>query len=662
MSALSNGSYSKSSPPTAPKATANLVKKPTTRGSTSLSVRSVFGGARAAASKKDKDSAHPDPVRPDSDLTSGAETETRRAPAPSRFGFGIGSTKRSSLSSKPEPVKKPPVPARSTPTPTSTTPTAGSLRAKPGSPTLRRALTPTSNKPPSPVARTPASIRSILTATNYNGSPGPLSDPVINLAASTSNRILDFQAKPSEDMTAPGDLTIADLVMSDGTPRKAAEEDDAEEEGNVSALLPMVDFGAPTPAHPRILIQRVNANHDDEDDDEDDDDLDNDNDDDPTVFLQMETPSRPSLKKPPKQSSNGLPSRQNLSYLSPQPPTPGSLSFFSRSRRQRLPSNNSSASKSRRTSAASNASASRRSSKIRPGGGMERGSILSWEAVLERSKEFSDADVDELGMISTIGLGGLGAMSPGFGTPMYNRLSFTTGATDRDRSVSSRRTSQAVRRSRTSQTTKENEVVVSANTSDAGSAPGSARLQPPETPSPLGASTLSKKSPIGLTFTPLDPAPKTTRGRTSKEQSAADKLKKQLDSQTAQLQAVQQQLEIVMRDLEIRNATVTSLEETRAQFLKERLEFEAAKQQWAQKEAAWVSRQQAWTKSQQRSQEVNDLKEVLEIENGIKSRWSAISEEIERETQRIARDRELLSILLADVELWMCKCETDLSP
>lgn len=467
-------------------------------------------------------------------------------------------------------------------------------------------------------------------------------------------------------MTAPGDLTIADLVMSDGTPRKAAtEEDDTEEEGNVSALLPMVDFGAPTPAHPRILIRRVNDNHDDEDDDEDDDDLDNDNDDNPTVLLQVETPCRPSLKKSSKQSSNGLPpARQNLSYLSPQPPTPGSLSFFPRSRRPRLPSNNSSTSKnkSRRTSATSNASASRRSSKIRPGGGVERGSILSWEAVLERSKEFSDADVDELGMISTIGLGSLGAMSPGFGTPMYQRLSFTSAATDRDRSVSSRRTSGAVRRSRTSQTTKENEVVVSANASDAGSAPGSARLQPPETPSPLGASTLSKKSPVGLTFTPLDPAPKFTRGRASKEQSAADKLKKQLDSQTAQLQAVQQQLETVMRDLEIRNATVTSLEETRAQFLKERLEFEAAKQQWAQKEATWVSRQQAWTKSQQRSKQVNDLKEVLEIENGIKARWTAISEEIEKETQRIARDRELLSILLADVELWMCKCETGLSP
>ncbi|KAG8903534.1 hypothetical protein FRC01_009168, partial [Tulasnella sp. 417] len=342
MSPLSNGSFTKSSPPTAPKPSANLVKKPSTRGSTSLSVRSVFGGARTAASKKDKDS----------DLTSGAETETRRPPAPSRFGFGIGSTKRSGLPSKPEPVKRPSIPSRSTPTPTNTTPTAdnkASLRNnKPPSPTLRRVLTPTSNKPPSPVARTPASIRSILTATNHNDSPGPLSDPRLNLAASTSNRILDFQANTSQDMTAPGDLTIADLVMSDGTPRKApTEEDDAEEEGDVSALLPMVNFGAPTPAHPRILLQRPNNAHDDDDDDEDDDDLDNDNDDDPTVFLQMETPSRPSLKKASKQSSNGLPpARQNLSYLSPQPPTPGS-SFFSRSRRPRLPSNNSSASKNK---------------------------------------------------------------------------------------------------------------------------------------------------------------------------------------------------------------------------------------------------------------------------------------------------------------------------
>lgn len=455
-------------------------------------------------------------------------------------------------------------------------------------------------------------------------------------------------------------------MSDDGTPRKApTEDDDAEEEGNVSALLPMVDFGAPTPAHPRILIRHPNDNHDDEFDDDDDDDLDNDNDDNPTVLLQMETPSRPSLKKSTKYSSNGLlPSRQNLSYLSPQPPTPSSLSFLSRSRRQRVPSNNSSVTKnkSRRTSGTSNASASRRSSKIRPQGGLERGSILSWEAVLERSKELSDGDADELGMISTIALGSLGTMSPGFGTPMYQRLSFTSAATDRDRSVSSRRTSGAVRRSRTSQTTKENEVIVSADASDAGSTPGSARLQPPETPSPLGASTLGKKSPVGLTFTPLDPAPKYVRGRATKEQTAADKLKKQLDYQTAQLQAVQLQLENALQDLEIRNAAVASLEDTRAQFLKERLAFEAAKQEWAQKEAKWMSRQQAWTAREQRTKEANELKELLEMENGLKARWTAVDEEIQRETQRIAQGRELLSILLVDVELWMRKCGTDSSP
>ncbi|KAG8987632.1 hypothetical protein FRB90_003236, partial [Tulasnella sp. 427] len=604
MSPLSNGSFSKASPPAAPQQSSNLVKKPSTRASATLSVRSVFGGARAAAAaKKDRDS----------DFTSGAETETKRPSGTSRFGF-----KRGSLSTKAEATKVPPLPSRSTPTPTSTntTPTAtnkGSLRTKPASPIFKKAT-----KPPSPVAQTPLSVRTALSTTNYNDSPGPLSDPVINLAASTSNRILDLQASPSQDMTAPGDLTFASIAMSDGTPRKAATDDDAEEEGDVSALLPMVNFGAPTPAHPRILIRHVNDTRDDDDDD-DDDDLDNDNDDDPTVLLQMETPSRSRVKGNPKNALNGLPpARQNLSYLSPQPPTPGSTGFFSRSRRPRVPSNNASASKnrSRRTSLVSTASASRRTSKIRPAGPMERGSVLSWEAVIERSKEFADADFEELGMISTIGLGGLGAMSPGFGTPMYQRLSFTSATTDRDRSVSSRRTSGAIRKSRTS---KENEVVISANASEAGSTPGSARLQPPETPSPLGASTSSKKSPVGLKFTPLDPVPKFTRGRAAKEQNAADKLKKQLDSQTAQLNAVQRELENVIRDLEVRNATITSLEETRTQFLKERLAFEAAKQEWTAKEAAWMASQQAWVDDQQRNKEMNELKELLQMENSIKA-------------------------------------------
>lgn len=205
-------------------------------------------------------------------------------------------------------------------------------------------------------------------------------------------------------------------------------------------------------------------------------------------------------------------------------------------------------------------------------------------------------------------------------------------------------------------------MIVSADASDAGSTPGSARLQPPETPSPLGASTLGKKSPVGLTFTPLDPAPKYVRGRATKEQTAADKLKKQLDYQTAQLQAVQLQLENALQDLEIRNAAVASLEDTRAQFLKERLAFEAAKQEWAQKEAKWMSRQQAWTAREQRTKEANELKELLEMENGLKARWTAVDEEIQRETQRIAQGRELLSILLVDVELWMRKCGTDSSP
>lgn len=559
--------------------------------------------------------------------SSGTELPARRQKQTSRFGFA--GLSKSAAFSKGSKEGRPSRPSEGPSTPVAS---SKELGKPPGTPLSRGPFTQSN----SPSKQTPTSVRSMASLFGQgNPSPGPLTDPALAMAASTTVNMLRFEPQTSTDLTAPGDVSFG-TNFGDYT---------QDEEGNVSALLPVVSFDAPTPSHPRISFTRAYSGHP-EDDDDDDEDIDEGHDDDPTVQLQMQTPSRPPQRKPRGRQIESLglpPTRQNMSYLSPTLPTSGGFSFFNPERPRPT-----SASRSRKVSATSSSAAknrSRRTSQYRRPGA-DRGSLMTWDAIVERSKEFSDGDIDELGMISGIALPGLGAMSPGFGTPAY-RLSF---GTDRD---GSRSRPSSMRGG--SKINSPSGASFKIQGSEAGSEAGSTFLHPPETPSPSGQVHPSSSGRRGPPL-PISPTSTVGNGTGHKKakvtkQPGLDGLRRELDNQTLHIKLLEQKLQAALSDAESKAQSISRLEALRASLEAEGEAQVAALEAWEEKERQWGLQREAWASSSIRQKEFSDLKDRVALESEIKWQWSTVRSEVEKSVDQLQHDRSVLAVLFSQINL-----------
>ncbi|KAG8980924.1 hypothetical protein FRB93_008861 [Tulasnella sp. JGI-2019a] len=486
---------------------------------------------------------------------------------------------------------------------------------------------------PTTVTRTPASIRS-LASLAYTESPGALTAPKIKSAAEGSMMIMDI-----EDEIPVGDISFTSRL--DDRPDESNDDEgggDEDEEGNVSALLPM-DFGAPTPA---IIRTRAIPDQfdEEEEDDDDDDDLDDGNDDDPTTMF-PETPSRVGPRKvrsrPP--ALGQLPTRQNMSYLSPKPPS-GSASLRNRPSRSSgvssmmplRPRRDSAVSSTASTIAGASKKSNKRSSRVghlhtRPSLSRptlrDRGSILSWEAVVERSKEFSEGELEDMAMISGIGLNRLmGTTSPGFGTPMYQKMTFGSGA------GSSAATSEAGGSRRHS---KEGGGRISFGLGDGLNIM-------PETPSPFGSSSPQYLNAGGVLHVPMlavPPPPGHSSHVDAQKMAEAEaeiaKLRKEMQDQAAELQALQSQLMEATHASESKDATIVDMQLDRDSLVAEREDMEREMRMGKKREM---------------------LQGKMGAERDLAKRWGGVCGEMEAAMEFTDGNRKVLDILLKGLEVW----------
>ncbi len=389
--------------------------------------------------------------------------------------------------------------------------------------------------------------------------------------ADASVLILDLQASTSQDMT--GDVSFGTAIPDD------------EDEGNVSMLLP-TSLSAPTPAVPKIMFFSQ------EDSDEDDGDIDGDNDDNPTVNLQAQTPCKPRTKVP------SLTRPLNSKFLSPPPKS--SI---------RVPKYSGSSSRVRKVSISKAPSPRARRPSHRH---TNRESEVGWENVLERSKEFSDGDIDEgISLISTDLLGGLGALSPGFATP-YRRSIVST------RTVSTTNT----------------DVSFSRGPTPNGGYPFPSKSKvgkPPGTPSPRPASRrISKIS--------LSPRTKMTR------QASTERLRAQVRAQEEQLTLLKVQMassQLAMESLKHLEGELASLRNEKEELVEERNEWFAREEAWSAKEVEWGFEKL----ERQRSNKIQ----------GAQRRWETVGLEVQRERERLADQREVLKVLLGEMDVLEAK-------
>ncbi|KAG8842529.1 hypothetical protein FRB96_005327 [Tulasnella sp. 330] len=539
----------------------------------------------------------------------------------------------------------------------SATPNPSAHRADTGGLPLD-ASTTTMTRPAKSITRTPASKKS-LASIAYTESPGALTAPGIKSAAEGSVRIFDV-----EDEMPMGDISFTSGLDEPARGRKDEDEDeDEDEEGNVSALLP-VDFGAPTPA---IIRTRTVPDQfdEEEEDEEDDEDLDDGNDDDPTTMI-PETPSRVLPRKPRTRppALGPLPMRQNLSYLSPQPPSASSASFRLRPLQQSRGGSTSSLqmpTRARKDSAVSTSSTiggaskhsmSNKRSARQPRPSLsrrnlrDRGSILSWEAVVERSKEFSEGELEDMAMLSGIGLNGLmRAMSPGFGTPMYHRMSFMGGSSVANSEVGgSRRHSKEVGQGGSKRSSIDGrDGRISFGLGDGMNI----MMAPPDTPSPHSASA---SSPQLLHVAGMSPVPRLAVSpppalrshvdvkRAAEAEAELAKLRLEMQEQAAQLQALQSQLIDALQASEGKDATIVDMQQDRDTLAAEKDDLEA--------ERAKAEREAQITREKAR------LGERLTAERDLTRGWGGVCTEAEAAMKRGEANRKVLDVLLSGLNVW----------